>query len=150
MYYFVARKKFQQARKPYDVRDVIEQYSQGNLNLMVRIKELQRRLDQSLGKLSFYQTSSERMKDKGINTIGSRLNRMEEKITHMDRTLSSIAESLNLMLARERRGDLARGKELRSSFQRQSATFSLSVPSRQDSLTSSEQLSTPTVIQEDS
>lgn len=34
---------FQQARKPYEVRDVIEQYSQGNLNLMVRIKELQRR-----------------------------------------------------------------------------------------------------------
>uniref|UniRef100_A0A672MMD1 Potassium voltage-gated channel subfamily KQT member 1 n=1 Tax=Sinocyclocheilus grahami TaxID=75366 RepID=A0A672MMD1_SINGR len=150
MYYFVAKKKFQQARKPYDVRDVIEQYSQGHLNLMVRIKELQRRLDQSLGKLSFFQTSSERIKDKGINTVGSRLNRMEEKITHMDRTLNSIAESLNLMLARERRGDLARGKELRSSFHHQSATFSLSVPCRQDSLTSSEQLSTPNVIHEDS
>ncbi|XP_047374612.1 potassium voltage-gated channel subfamily KQT member 1 isoform X2 [Sciurus carolinensis] len=46
MQYFVAKKKFQQARKPYDVRDVIEQYSQGHLNLMVRIKELQRREEQ--------------------------------------------------------------------------------------------------------
>uniref|UniRef100_A0A674MYW3 Potassium voltage-gated channel subfamily KQT member 1-like n=1 Tax=Takifugu rubripes TaxID=31033 RepID=A0A674MYW3_TAKRU len=50
MQYFVARRKFQQARKPYDVRDVIEQYSQGHLNMMVRIKELQRRLDGTLGK----------------------------------------------------------------------------------------------------
>uniref|UniRef100_A0A8C2A7A2 Potassium voltage-gated channel subfamily KQT member 1 n=1 Tax=Cyprinus carpio TaxID=7962 RepID=A0A8C2A7A2_CYPCA len=136
MYYFVAKKKFQQARKPYDVRDVIEQYSQGHLNLMVRIKELQRRWDKDSLYISLQQLK--RIKDKGINTIGSRLNRMEEKITHMDRTLNSIAESLNLMLARERRGDLARGKELRSSFHRQSATFSLSVPCRQDSMTSSE------------
>ncbi|XP_062845722.1 potassium voltage-gated channel subfamily KQT member 1.1 [Trichomycterus rosablanca] len=103
MRYFVAKKRFQQSRKPYDVRDVIEQYSQGHLNLMVRIKELQRRLDQTLGKMSLFQTSSERARDRGSNTIGSRLNRMEEKITHLDRTLNRIAESLNLLLMRERR-----------------------------------------------
>ena len=40
---YIAVIHFQQARKPYDVRDVIEQYSQGHLNMMVRIKELQRR-----------------------------------------------------------------------------------------------------------
>ncbi|XP_029438180.1 potassium voltage-gated channel subfamily KQT member 1 isoform X6 [Rhinatrema bivittatum] len=79
MQYFVAKKKFQQARKPYDVRDVIEQYSQGHLNLMVRLKELQRRLDQSLGKPSLFLAVSEKIKDRGTNTIGSRLNRVEDK-----------------------------------------------------------------------
>uniref|UniRef100_A0A9J7ZFA0 Potassium voltage-gated channel subfamily KQT member 1 n=1 Tax=Cyprinus carpio carpio TaxID=630221 RepID=A0A9J7ZFA0_CYPCA len=79
MYYFVAKKKFQQARKPYDVRDVIEQYSQGHLNLMVRIKELQRRWDKDSLYISLQQLK--RIKDKGINTIGSRLNRMEEKVS---------------------------------------------------------------------
>ncbi|XP_052007447.1 potassium voltage-gated channel subfamily KQT member 1-like [Xyrauchen texanus] len=145
MHYFVAKKKFLQARKPYDVRDVIEQYSQGNLNLMVRIKELQRRMDQSLGKLSLFQTSSERLKDKGTNTIGSRLNRMEEKITHMDKTLNRIAESLILLLGRESQGDLARRQKRGVSIHRQSANHGLTVPDRQDSLPSYQQLSTETL-----
>uniref|UniRef100_A0A3P8YZJ1 Potassium voltage-gated channel subfamily KQT member 1 n=1 Tax=Esox lucius TaxID=8010 RepID=A0A3P8YZJ1_ESOLU len=105
MRFFVSKKRFQQARKPYDVRDVIEQYSQGHLNLMVRIKELQRSHAFPGGLVSisfpmFYVPSrffsrlvslfralrhhapgtKDKAKDKGTNTIGSRLNRMEEKV----------------------------------------------------------------------
>ncbi|XP_078539017.1 potassium voltage-gated channel subfamily KQT member 1 [Lissotriton helveticus] len=101
MQYFVAKKKFQQARKPYDVRDVIEQYSQGHLNLMVRIKELQRRLDQSLGKPSLFVSVSEKPKDKGNNTIGSRLNRVEEKVTQMDQKLNLITDMLHHLMANQ-------------------------------------------------
>ncbi|XP_074227580.1 potassium voltage-gated channel subfamily KQT member 1 isoform X3 [Camelus bactrianus] len=99
MQYFVAKKKFQQARKPYDVRDVIEQYSQGHLNLMVRIKELQRRLDQSIGKPSLFISVSEKTKDRGSNTIGARLNRVEEKVTQLDQRLVLITDLLQQLIS---------------------------------------------------
>uniref|UniRef100_A0A4W3HRV8 Potassium voltage-gated channel subfamily Q member 1 n=1 Tax=Callorhinchus milii TaxID=7868 RepID=A0A4W3HRV8_CALMI len=93
MQYFVAKKKFQQARKPYDVRDVIEQYSQGHLDLMVRIKELQRRyLPGSVG-------TTEKNQDRGKNTIGARLSRVEEKMVHMDQKLNSIMDTLSRLAA---------------------------------------------------
>ncbi|XP_067849804.1 potassium voltage-gated channel subfamily KQT member 1 isoform X2 [Heptranchias perlo] len=101
MQYFVAKKKFQQARKPYDVRDVIEQYSQGHLNLMVRIKELQRRLDLSLGKPTLFLSVSEKSQDKGKNTIGARLNRVEEKVVHMDQKLNTITDMLHRLVANQ-------------------------------------------------
>ncbi|XP_072915527.1 potassium voltage-gated channel subfamily KQT member 1-like [Hemitrygon akajei] len=97
MQYFVARRKFQQARKPYDVRDVIEQYSQGHLNMMVRIKELQRRLDHSLGKPAFF--LSEKGLDKGYYTAGARLIRLEDKITKIDQKLDDILIMLKDQLA---------------------------------------------------
>ncbi|KAH3738599.1 potassium voltage-gated channel subfamily KQT member 1-like [Dreissena polymorpha] len=89
--FFVARRKFQQARKPYDVRDVIEQYSQGHLNMMVRIKELQRRLDQTLGKPSY--VGNAREKDRV--TISARLEVIEHQACKMDRKLDQTLVLLN-------------------------------------------------------
>ncbi|XP_054255606.1 potassium voltage-gated channel subfamily KQT member 1-like [Indicator indicator] len=92
MQYFVARRKFQQARKPCDVRDVIEQYSQGHLNMMLRVKELQRRLDHSLGKPGLF--LSEKGTDKGYCSVGARLIRLEDKVMQMDQKLDDILNML--------------------------------------------------------
>ncbi|XP_058833614.1 potassium voltage-gated channel subfamily KQT member 1-like isoform X2 [Topomyia yanbarensis] len=100
--YFVARRKFQQARKPYDVRDVIEQYSQGHLNMMVRIKELQRRLDQTLGKPGSYLAGIDRVGNIKPMTVGARLYRVEQQLSVMDKKLDQLTHAINSMTLQQK------------------------------------------------
>lgn len=142
MQYFVAKKKFQQARKPYDVRDVIEQYSQGHLNLMVRIKELQRRLDQSIGKPSLFIPISEKSKDRGSNTIGARLNRVEDKVTQLDQRLVIITDMLHQLLSLQQGGPTCNNRsQVVASDEGGSINPELFLPS--NSLPTYEQLTVP-------
>ncbi|CAF3319121.1 unnamed protein product [Rotaria sp. Silwood1] len=64
MKFFVARRKFQEARKPSDMTELVKQTAEDNQALMIRLKDLQRKLDATLG----YVPSSR------DNTISSRTN----------------------------------------------------------------------------
>uniref|UniRef100_A0AC35UEH9 KCNQ_channel domain-containing protein n=1 Tax=Rhabditophanes sp. KR3021 TaxID=114890 RepID=A0AC35UEH9_9BILA len=92
--YFVARRGFQQIKKPYDIRDIIEQYSQGHINMMARIKELQRRLDQTLGKTGHQLNNGKRIQSTTIGSRITRLNSLDHKLDNCQHIMQSVCRML--------------------------------------------------------
>ncbi|XP_049611571.1 potassium voltage-gated channel subfamily KQT member 2 isoform X2 [Syngnathus scovelli] len=82
MTFMVSKRRFKESLRPYDVMDVIEQYSAGHLDMLTRIKNLQSRVDQIVGKGSKGEAES----SEDPSMMG-RLVKVEKQVVCMDKKL---------------------------------------------------------------
>uniref|UniRef100_UPI003AAC116C potassium voltage-gated channel subfamily KQT member 4-like isoform X1 n=1 Tax=Centroberyx gerrardi TaxID=166262 RepID=UPI003AAC116C len=99
--FLVAKRKFKETLRPYDVKDVIEQYSAGHLDMLGRIKSLQTRVDQIIGRGAVQQDKKIRP-EKGEKTPPE-LDPLDElsmmgRVVKVEKQVQSIENKLDLLL----------------------------------------------------
>ncbi|XP_078069560.1 potassium voltage-gated channel subfamily KQT member 5-like isoform X2 [Mustelus asterias] len=95
--FHVAKRKFKETLRPYDVKDVIEQYSAGHLDMLCRIKSLQSRVDHMLGRGQV--TSDKRSREKvppDINVTDDLS--MMGRVVNVEKQVQSIESKLDCLL----------------------------------------------------
>ncbi|KAF3707480.1 Potassium voltage-gated channel subfamily KQT member 4 [Channa argus] len=99
--FLVAKRKFKETLRPYDVKDVIEQYSAGHLDMLGRIKSLQMRVDQIIGR-GAVQPDKKVRPEKGEKTLPE-LDSLDElsmmgRVVKVEKQVQSIENKLDLLL----------------------------------------------------
>ncbi|XP_071597655.1 potassium voltage-gated channel subfamily KQT member 5 isoform X1 [Heliangelus exortis] len=97
MKFHVAKRKFKETLRPYDVKDVIEQYSAGHLDMLCRIKSLQSRVDQILGKGQITADKRSREKNPAENETADDLS-MLGRVVKVEKQVQSIESKLDCLL----------------------------------------------------
>ncbi|NXF31245.1 KCNQ4 protein, partial [Nyctibius bracteatus] len=98
--FLVAKRKFKETLRPYDVKDVIEQYSAGHLDMLGRIKSLQTRVDQIVGRVAL--ATDKKTREKGekpaLETELVDELSMMGRVVKVERQVQSIEHKLDLLL----------------------------------------------------
>ncbi|XP_069343829.1 potassium voltage-gated channel subfamily KQT member 5 isoform X3 [Eulemur rufifrons] len=97
MKFHVAKRKFKETLRPYDVKDVIEQYSAGHLDMLCRIKSLQTRVDQILGKGQITTDKKSREKIMAEHETTDDLS-MLGRVVKVEKQVQSIESKLDCLL----------------------------------------------------
>jgi len=95
--YHVAKRKFRQAHKPYNFKDIMDENAQGNLKVMYTLADIQRRLDQTLGLPKSYPIVLSD-KEREQLTLNAKVQRLETKLTILERQTNrviTLLEELN-------------------------------------------------------
>lgn len=95
--FLVAKRKFKETLRPYDVKDVIEQYSAGHLDMLGRIKSLQARVDQIVGRGPGDRKTREKG-DKPSDSEAVDEISMMGRVVKVEKQVQSIEHKLDLLL----------------------------------------------------
>ncbi|XP_053310717.1 potassium voltage-gated channel subfamily KQT member 4 isoform X2 [Spea bombifrons] len=101
--FLVAKRKFKETLRPYDVKDVIEQYSAGHLDMLGRIKSLQCRVDQIIGRGPIPFEKKPREKGEKPPLAGTDAEAADEmsmmgRVVKVERQVQSIEDKLDILL----------------------------------------------------
>jgi hypothetical protein len=97
--YHAAKRKFRQAHKPYDFKDIMDENAQGNLKVMYTLADIQRRLDQSLGLPKSYPIVLSD-KDREQLTLNGKVHRLETKLIGLERQTNRVISLLEELCQR--------------------------------------------------
>ncbi|NWX93537.1 KCNQ4 protein, partial [Nothoprocta pentlandii] len=96
--FLVAKRKFKETLRPYDVKDVIEQYSAGHLDMLGRIKSLQTRVEQIVGRGAVPADKKVREKVEKPPPEPEDEPSMMGRVVKVERQVQSIEHKLDLLL----------------------------------------------------
>jgi len=97
--YHVAKRKFRQAHKPYDFKDIMDENAQGNFKVMYTLADIQRRLDQTLGLPKSYPIVLSD-KDREQLTLNAKVQRLETKLIGLERQTNRVISLLEELCQR--------------------------------------------------